>query len=350
MTAMTEILRQPVRDRSAWRGSELRNDSSWYWNLPEAAIRDIDAALAAPANARVPLIEMTREHLPLPSIERDIAALVDEFENGRGFIVIRGLPLHRYNNDQIARIFWGIGRHIGNPISQNAQGDLLGHVKDVGGLTYGAKNVRGYQTTAELSFHNDNCDVVGLLCFRKARSGGVSRLASATTLYNEVLAQHPEHLDLLCRGFRYDLRGEERPGVAPITGHIPVYSFYDGKLSARYVYTSIMQATRKGGYSLSPEETAALQFLNATAAREDIMLEMTLEPGDMQFCFNHTVFHSRTDFDDWEKPEDKRHLLRLWLNMPNGRKLAPNFADRYGTGAGLGVPPPGGAVQATMRP
>jgi hypothetical protein len=181
---MTEILRQPVRDRSAWRGSELRNDSSWYWNLPEAAIRDIDAALAAPANARVPLIEMTREHLPLPSIERDIAALVDEFENGRGFIVIRGLPLHRYNNDQIARIFWGIGRHMGNPISQNAQGDLLGHVKDVGGLTYGAKNVRGYQTTAELSFHNDNCDVVGLLCFRKARSGGVSRLASATTLYN----------------------------------------------------------------------------------------------------------------------------------------------------------------------
>jgi hypothetical protein len=111
-----------------------------------------------------------------------------------------------------------------------------------------------------------------------------------------------------------------------------------------------MQATRKGGYSLSPEEAAALQFLNATAAREDIMLEMTLEPGDMQFCFNHTVFHSRTDFDDWEKPEDKRHLLRLWLNIPNGRKLAPNFADRYGTGAGLGVPPPGGAVQATMRP
>lgn len=345
----TPIHRQPIRDRSAWRGADLRKRDDWYWQLPPAAIADIDAALADPRLRDVPLIEMTREHMPLPSIARDIAALVEEFENGRGFVVIRGLPLARYSDEQIARIFWGIGRHIGNPISQNAQGDLLGHVKDVGGLTYGAKNVRGYQTTAELSFHNDNCDVVGLLCFRKARAGGVTRLASATAIHNEILAQHPEHLELLYRGFRYDLRGEERAGVAPITGHIPVYSYYDGKLSARYVYTSIMQATRKGNYTLTEAESAALAFLNQTAAREDIVLEMMLEPGDMQFCFNHTVLHSRTTFDDWDKPEDKRHLLRLWLNLPNGRKLAPGFADRYGTGAGLGVPPPSGQVQATMR-
>ena len=346
---MTDMLKQPIQDRSAWRGADLRNDASWYWHLPAAAIRDIDAALANPRHAAVPLIEMTRDHLPLPSIEHDIAALLQEFEHGRGFVVIRGLPLARYTDDQIARIFWGIGRHIGNPISQNAQGDLLGHVKDVGGLTYGANNVRGYQTTAELSFHNDNCDVVGLLCFRKARAGGVTRLASASTVYNEVLAQHPEHLELLYRGFRYDLRGEERAGVAPITPCIPVYSYFEGKLSARYVYTSIMQAARKGNYALTAAETAALAVLNQTAAREDIVLEMMLEPGDMQFCFNHTVFHSRTTFDDWEKPEDKRHLLRLWLNLPNGRRLAPGFADRYGAGTGMGVPPPDGQVQAAMR-
>ena len=346
---MGEILRQPITDRSAWRGDVLRNDPSWYWDLPAQAIDDFDAALARLAHKDVPLIEMTRADMPLPSIEADLAALVREFDQGRGFIVIRGLPLDRYTDEQVARIFWGIGRYIGNPISQNAQGDLLGHVKDVGGLTYGAKNVRGYQTTAELIFHNDNCDVVGLLCFRKGRSGGVSRIASATTIYNEVLAKHPEHLALLYRGFRYDLRGEERAGVAPITGNIPVYSYFDGKLSMRYVYTSIMQATRKGSFSLSAEEAAALAFLNETAGREDVVLEMMMEPGDMQFCFNHTMLHSRTDFDDWEQPERKRHLLRLWLNVPNGRKLAPEFADRYGAGPGLGVPPPSGKVQATMR-
>jgi Taurine catabolism dioxygenase TauD, TfdA family len=346
---MGDILRTPITDRSAWRGEQLRHDTSWYWNLPASAIRDIDAALAKMAGGPVPLIEMTRADMPLPSIERELAALVQEFEHGRGFIVIRGLPLERYTDDQVARIFWGIGQYIGNPISQNAQGDLLGHVKDVGGLTYGAKNVRGYQTTAELNFHNDNCDVVGLLCFRKARAGGVSRIASATAIYNEVLERRPEHLDLLYRGFRYDLRGEERAGVAPITGPIPIYSFYENKLSMRYVYTSIMQATRKGGFALTAEETAALTFLNETAGRQDVVLEMMMEPGDMQFCFNHTVLHSRTTFEEWDEPERKRHLLRLWLNVPNGRKLAPEFSDRYGAGPGLGVPPPGGQVQATMR-
>jgi hypothetical protein len=346
---MGEMLKQPVTDRSAWRGADLRDDTSWYWNLPAAAIRDFDAALEKLARTKVPLIEMTRADMPLPSIERELAAVVDEFENGRGFIVIRGLPLDRYTDDQVARIFWGLGRYIGDPISQNAQGDLLGHVKDVGGLSYGAKNVRGYQTTAELTFHNDNCDVVGLLCFRKARAGGVSRIASATTIYNEVLARHPEYLDVLYRGYRYDLRGEERHGVPPITGNIPVYSFFDGKLSMRYVPTSIMQATRKGGFTLGDTEDAALRFLNETASRKDIALEMTMEPGDMQFCFNHTVLHSRTEFDDWEAPEQKRHLLRLWLRIPNGRKLAPEFADRYGAGTGMGVPPPDGRVQATMR-
>ena len=110
-----------------------------------------------------------------------------------------------------------------------------------------------------------------------------------------------------------------------------------------------MQGTRKGGYNLSDEENAALKFLNETADREDIVLEMMMEPGDMQFCFNHTVLHSRTEFDDWETPEQKRHLLRLWLKMTNGRKLAPDFADRFGTGTGMGVPTPGGQVQATMR-
>ena len=349
---MSDLLKQPITDRSAWRGAQLRNDTTWYWNLPPGAIRDIDVALEKLAATPVPLIEMTRTDMPLPSIENELAALVREFEHGRGFIVIRGLPLERYTDDQVARIFWGIGRHIGNPISQNAQGDLLGHVKDVGGLTYGAKNVRGYQTTAELNFHNDNCDVVGLLCFRKARAGGLSRIASATAIHNEVLEKHAEFLDLLYRGFRYDLRGEERAGVSPITGNIPIYSFFAGKLSMRYVYTSIMQATRKGGFALTAEECAALTFLNTTAGRDDIVLEMMMEPGDMQFCFNHTVLHSRTEFEEWDEPERKRHLLRLWLNVPDGpnrRKLAPEFADRYGAGPGLGVPPPSGQVQAAMR-
>ena len=348
-TAVREVLRKPVSGRSAWKGSDLQNSTEWIYTLTPEAIADIDAILARLRANPVALTDMRREHFPFTSTAAELAGILDELENGRGFVVIRGLPFGKYGDEDIARIFWGIGTHFGFPISQNASGDLLGHVKAIEGLKYMEGNVRGYQTNAELFFHNDNCDVVGLLCFRQAKSGGVTRLASAMTLYNEVLREHPEYVDILARGFHYDLKGEERPGVAPLTPHrVPVYSYYDGRLSCRYVYTAIVTAARKAGLEITEAEKAAMEFLNATAAREDIRLEMTLEPGDMQFCCNHTVLHSRTSYEEWPEPDRKRHMLRLWLNNPNGRKLAPEFADRYGNGVGMGVPPVSGETRAEV--
>ena len=348
-SAVREVLRNPITDRSAWKGCDLAESQDWIYTLTPAAITEIDEALARLREKPVSLTEMRREHFPLTAVADDIAGVANELENGRGFCVVRGLPFGKYSDDDIARIFWGIGTHLGYPISQNASGDLLGHVRAVEGLRYMDKNVRGYQTSAELFFHNDNCDIVGLLCFRKAKSGGVSRLASAMTLYNEVLAKHPEYLDVLARGFHYDLRGEELPGVSPLTPHrIPVYSYFEGRLSCRYVYTAIVTAARKAGLSFTDEETAAMTFLNETAAREDVRLDMMLEPGDMQFCNNHMVLHSRTAYEEWPEADRKRHMLRLWLNNPNGRKLAPEFADRYGQGVGMGVPPVSGETRAEV--
>lgn len=347
--AAREIRRQPITERSAWKGCELQDRDDWIYTLTPAAIADVDAMLERLRANPVPLTEMRREHFPFASSASELAKILDELDNGRGFVVIRGLPFGKYSDEDIARIFWGIGTHFGFPISQNASGDLLGHVRAIEGLKYMDGNVRGYQTNAELFFHNDNCDVVGLLCFRQAKSGGVTRLASAMTLYNEVLRAHPEYLEVLARGFHYDLKGEERAGVAPLTPHrVPVYSDFDGRVSCRYVYTAIVTAARKAGLELAPEETAAMEFLNATAAREDIRLEMTLEPGDMQFCCNHMVLHSRTAYEEWPEPERKRHMLRLWLNNPHGRRLAPEFADRYGNGVGMGVPPVSGATRAEV--
>lgn len=336
MISTREMLHHPIADRSAWRGSELRDDPSWTYVLPQAAIADIDATL--PRVRGIELTAIRKKDFPLPLIARELARILEELNSGRGFVLIRGLPFGKYSDDDISRIFWGIGTHFGDAISQNAQGDLLGHVRAVEGMQYMAKNVRGYQTTAELFFHNDNCDIVGLLCFRKAKAGGISRFTSAITIYNDVLARHPEHLEVLYNGFHYDLRGEERPGYASITPHrVPIYSYYQGRLSCRYVYTAIMQASRKAGLTFTPLETAAMEFLNCTAARTDLRLEMMLEPGDMQFLNNHVCLHSRTTYEDFEEPDRKRHMLRLWLNN-DARPLAPEFADRYGSGVGRGVP------------
>lgn len=343
-----EMLRDPVIDRSAWKSSELRKDTSWVYELSRSAIEDIDTALQTCSG--MPLTSIRQENFPLPSIAADLARLIEEVENGRGFVVVRGLPFGKYDDDQVGRIFWGIGTHLGNAIPQNAQGDLLGHVKAVEGKKYMDKDVRGYQTNAELFFHNDNSDVVGLLCFRKAKAGGVSRITSATMIYNEVLRQHPEFLETICTGFHYDLRGEEREGYSPVTPHrIPIYSYFDGKLSCRYVYTAIMQAAAKGGLTITDGEREAMAFLNETAAREDLCLEMMLEPGDMQFLNNHVILHSRTSFEDFDEPDRRRHMLRLWLNLRNGRKLAPEFSDRYGKGVGMGVLPKDPTLGAGSR-
>jgi hypothetical protein len=348
-SAVREVLRQPITDRSAWKGRELQSRQDWIYVLTPAAIADLDTTLERLRASPLLLTDLRREHFPFEPIAADLAHILDELENGRGFVVIRGLPFGKYADEDIARIFWGIGTHFGNPISQNASGDLLGHVRAVEGFKYMEGNVRGYQTNAELFFHNDNCDIVGLLCFRQAKSGGSSRLASAMTIYNEVLREHPEYLEALTRGFHYDLKGEELPGVSPLTPHrVPVYSYFEGRLSCRYVYTAIMTAARKANLQFTPLEAAAMEFLNATAAREDIRLEMTLDPGDMQFCNNHVVLHSRTAYEDWPEPDRKRHMLRLWLNNPAGRKLAPEFADRYGRGIGMGVPPVAGITRAEV--
>lgn len=98
-----------------------------------------------------------------------------------------------------------------------------------------------------------------------------------------------------------------------------------------------MQAARKAGLTFTAKAEAAMKFLNETAAREDLRLEMMLQPGDMQFLNNHVCLHSRTSYDDFDEPDRKRHMLRLWLNN-NSRALAPEFADRYGRGLGMGVP------------
>jgi hypothetical protein len=62
-----------------------------------------------------------------------------------------------------------------------------------------------------------------------------------------------------------------------------------------------------------------------------ISMAMEFRPGDMQFVHNHSCLHSRTDFEDWEEPAKRRHLLRLWLAPQKARALPPIWAQRYGS-------------------
>ena len=249
---------------------------------------------------------------------------------GSGFEVLRGLPIERYSQAEAATIFCGIGAHLGHARSQNAAGHILGHVRDVG-ADPNDPNSRIYQTSARQTFHTDSADVVGLLCLRAAKEGGDSLLVSAETIYNRMRAERPDLLALLFDPIATDRRGEVPDGMKPWM-EIPPLSWHEGHLTVFYQRQYIDSAQRfNGAMRLTPAHVEALDMFDRLADDPALHLKMRLQPGDMQFVYNHGQLHDRTGFLDWPEREKRRHLMRLWLSMEGDRPLPDVFKERYGS-------------------
>ncbi len=302
---------------------------------------EIDAAVQVLKARDLGPLEFGREDFPLPTLGTTMADFSDELEFGRGFVMLRGLSPETYDLETLKILYWGLGAHLGQVISQNSQGELLGYVTDHGenyqGGDYYRSNVRGHRTRARLFPHCDSCDLVGLLCVRPAESGGRSTIVSSMTIYNEILTHHPEYLEPLCAGFHFDLVGKGTEADQVSRTKIPVFSYFDGRLSCRFNKRQIEPGAEKTGTPLTPLQSQAIEYVREVSLRDDLSLNMDFQPGDIQLLNNHCILHSRDAYTDHAEAERKRLLLRLWLNVPNGRKLAPEFADRLNTGSRGGV-------------
>ena len=326
---MSSIWMKPIDTPNAWRGATLATHTSWILTLTEAEIADVDRAVATAKATGRPLEEIQREHFPLTVLQPRLAQVLAELYDGRGFVVVRGLPVQRYSDNDVCLIFWGLGRYLGGPLYQNPQGELLGHVYDHG-RTYGNIDVRGYETNAYLPYHTDAGDVVGLLCLRRGLAGGLSSIVSSVTVHNEILAQHPEYLGLLYNGFYYIRREAALTERGVSERPIPVFGNKDGVVSCRYIRNQINAGAVKRGVELTILEKASLDFLDEQTRRPDLRLDMDLEPGDIQFINNYTTLHSRTEFVDGTLPNQKRHMLRLWLKFPKPWPLSAEFPTHLG--------------------
>lgn len=322
---MRSILTEQVTGSVAWTPDDLKDDSSWKLVLSPKALEEVDAAMRAVRQRRTALRDITCDDFRLPSVGALLAAVGDELEHGRGLKLIRGLPVDRYSEEELSIIYWGIGAHLGTAVSQNSKGDLLGHVRDEG-ATLRDLRARGYQTHESQGLHVDNCDVVGLLCLRAAKSGGISQVVSSMAVYNELLRRYPWVVGVLYEPFAIDMRGQERPGDPPVW-YRPIYSYFDARLSCGVNFTYMRSASAKTGVPLSAVRAEALEIMERVAY--ELCFEMRFEPGDMQFLNNYVILHDRTPYVDWEEPERKRHLLRLWLRTPGARRLAPDFRSSY---------------------
>lgn len=319
---MSSILTDKITGPAAWTARDFENDTSWICDLSPENIADIDAALARASEAGIAFPRLTRQDFPLPSLRARFAEIADTLENGRGFLLMRGLPVDRYSEEEINLIYYAFGLHLGEPVGQNPKGDLLGKVMNVADPT--DKNARVYETNLYLPYHTDPSDVVGLLCLRKARRGGLSSLVSVASVYNEILENHPAYLGLFYKQFYYAHLGSGTPALSSL------FNYHQGKLSCRYLRQYVELGHEIMGHPLSAVEKEALDLFDEIMHRDTLRIDMMLEPGDIQFANNYMVLHSRTDFEDHPEPDRRRKMLRLWLKMANARQSTDEFPGRNG--------------------
>lgn len=303
---------RPLETEAAWFGSEVASRRDWIHELSPAEVDDLDQAVAHARATGKALAQLTRDDFPLGVIAQSTDEWLEALDSGRGFVLVRGVPVERYGEEDASLAYWGLGLHLGRAVSQNAAGDLLGHVRDAG-LERRDPTVRLYRTREPLAFHTDGSDIVGLLCLRPAKSGGTSRIASSVAIYNEILRRRPDLVSTLHEPFPFDRNGEEGPGEPPYF-ELPICRQADGRLRTFYIGWYIRDSQR---HPEAPRLTAAqrevIDLIDEIAADPGIHLDMDFRVGDIQWLKNAAILHARTEFEDYAEPERKRHLLRLWL-------------------------------------
>lgn len=334
----TTVCTTRITGPSAWVARDHADPTTWTYRWTDEELGEFDIALAAAradyASVQQFVLDRNGMLKVLPRLKRvraTLSSIAEELENGRGFSLLRGLPVgpdDKYSKEDAAYLLWMIGRSMGDVAPHNAAGHLVGSVK-VDGTNAKDSSLRNYGTSGTTTMHNDFCDVVGLLCLRQAAVGGESLVVSSDTVHNLMLEEHPDLLPELYFNHYIDLKSEELPGMDPWY-RSPVYIYVDSKLSTKqgsYLRSAqrIAEVPR-----LTPRQVAALDAVEEIRNREGLTLQMRLEPGDLQFLNNYTTLHNRLPFEHSPDPRFQRHLLRVWVTLPGGRRLTKEFEERRG--------------------
>jgi hypothetical protein len=296
-----------------WRAAEVADPESWTLRLSPEDQEELARALAtAKAKSRDPL-ELGQDDFPLDGLAAKLEGVVDVLLDGRGFARIATLDTDRFGDEDLTLLYWGIGLHLGQPWAQNKHGHVLGDVTDQG-KTIDDPTVRGNELGGiALDYHTDGSDLVGLLCLRTARSGGLSCVANAVAIHNQLVREHPELAAALYEPMPYDARGEQAKGTNAFYA-IPAFTEHADRLFVRFIPQYILASQRHtDAPRLSPEARTAIALVSEMANDADFNVYMDLQPGEMQFINNYHVLHGRTAYEDDVAHGYKRHLKRLWL-------------------------------------
>ena len=319
---------EEVTGPANWRGVDLQNSESWIYRLNNEEKTEVEQAVMRVSEHNILLKDMTPDDFSLPLLAPVLNKLQEELEEGSGLKLLRGFPTASLSKDHLRVMYWGIGLHVGTAVSQSNRNDYLGDVRDIG-TPHEGPNFRGYTSNGKLTYHVDAADVTGLFCLRPAKDGGLSRIVSSLAVHNEILASQPDLLKVLYAPYWWSMQGNELPGKAGFYTQ-PIFAVEQGHFACRYTRTHIRSAEMNTDLpDLTSAQKAALDLFDEICARKDFHLTMMFEPGDIQFLNNHLTLHTRTAFQDFDAEDQKRHLMRLWLSLPNSRPLSNGFRPFY---------------------
>ena len=313
----------PVEGPGAWLGSRIDYRAEGMHEFSAADVAEIDAALAHLRTlGTVDFADLNAAMFPLPGLGGVLAGLRDALHDGRGFLLLRGLPRERYSQDDMAWIYAGLGVHIGRLLPQSYLGELLGHVIDVSDIEQGA---RGYHRGGAQRFHTDTCDVVSLMCVQAAKSGGLSRIVSTAAIHNRLLETRPDLLATLYGEwvFRRMDRDAEL-GNGTLVKRVVIFSRESGDFTCNISGDYPHRAVAAGDAVMTPMQAEALAEVQRIASSPEFYLDMSIGEGDIQFLNNRMLLHGRTGFEDWPEIARRRHLMRLWLEVPGWARLPTN--------------------------
>ena len=314
---------KPVEGPRVWYGAEMSKRDDWIYPITDDALVAVDEVVRAARSRGEDSDSVDFASVDLEPVREFMDDVADELAEGRGFVLVRGIPVERYDLDALKMLYLVLGAQMGIVSDQAYRAPRIGEVYD----RMDSNKTFYFHRGGGLPFHMDPVDVVGLLCVRPAKKGGESGIASSMAVHNEILATRPDLLEILYHGYHQLKRhNPEDQGKRLLTEHpCPIFADIGGEVVCDLLPESIAAAQREGLVTLSAEEQEALDYVVELAARPDIMMTMDFRPGDIQFLNNRTILHNRLDYEDYPEVERRRLLLRLWLTMPGWRKYPANI-------------------------
>ncbi|KAG6829271.1 hypothetical protein H0H92_005091 [Tricholoma furcatifolium] len=292
-----------------WEGKDWHDESQWVYELNDVELKEIDDAVRHFRSLNLSFGHISKGSFPLPTLGNALSKLAHELHSGRGFFVLRAIPVDSYSSEDNVLIYAGVSSYVAPTRGlQDKNGGVLSHIKDLTKTQSGLIGGPAYTTDKQV-FHTDQgSDVVSLLALQTAAEGGVSRISSSWRVYNELAESRPDLIKTLSEPWAVDEWSDEHPYTLR-----PLLYYLNDKVIIQYArryFTGFLGLPRsKNIPPITEAQAEALDALHFLA--EKYSLGLNFQKGDIQYINNLSIFHARDGFRD--EGTRTRHLLRLWL-------------------------------------